>query len=133
MSQARGAEWSLTLAPSWQANDDEDGVCIVRPEGLGALQISAACKNTAVTDEDLTDFAADHLGAGARTRPVTLGDFSGIAIRCGADRIHWRRWFLRHGPVALFVTYNCAEADRGIEDADVDQMLGSLRAWSNGG
>jgi hypothetical protein len=124
MSQARGAEWSLTLAPSWQANDDEDGFCIVRPEGLGALQI---------TDEDLTDFAADHLDAGARTRPVTLGNFSGIAIRYGADRIHWRQWFLRHGPVALFVTYNCAEADRGIEDADFDQMLGSLRARSNGG
>jgi len=124
MSQACGAEWSLTLAPSWQANDDEDGFCIVRPEGLGALQI---------TDEDLTDFAADHLDAGARTRPVTLGNFSEIAIRYGADGIHWRRWFLRHGPVALFVTYNCAEADRGIEDADFDQMLGSLRARSNGG
>jgi hypothetical protein len=133
MSQARGAEWSLTLAPSWQAHDDEDCVGIVRPHGLGALQISGARKNTSVTDEDLADFAADHLDADARTRPVTLGDFSGIAIRYGADGIQWRQWFLRHGPVALFVTYNRAEADGGIEDADVDQMLGSLRARSNGG
>ena len=132
MSQARGAEWSLTLAPSWQADDDEDCVCIVRP-GVGALQIGAAPKDTSVTDEDLADFAADHLDAGAGTRPVALGDFSGIAIRQGADGIQWRQWFLRHGPVALFVTYNCAEADRGVEDADIDRMLGSLRAPSNGG
>ena len=133
MSQLRGAGWRLTLAPSWQADDDEDCVCIVRPDGLGALQISAARKNTSVTDEDLAGLAADHLDADARTRPVTLGDFSGIAIRYGADRIQWRQWFLRPGPVALFVTYNCAEADRGIEDADVDRMLGSLRARSNDG
>ena len=133
MSQARGIDWSLTLAPSWQAHDGEDCVCIVRPDGVGALQISAARKNTSVTDEDLADFAADHLDAGARTRPVTLGDFSGIAIRYGVDGIQWRRWFLRHGLVALFVTYNCAEADRGVEDAEIDRMLGNLRARSNGG
>ena len=132
--QAGGADWHLTLAPSWQASDDEDCISIARLEGLGALQISAA-RNYAenVTDGDLADFAADHLEAGAIARPVTLGDFSGIAIRYGADGIHWRQWFLRHGPIALCVTYNCAEADRGIEDAAVDRMLDSLRAGSDDG
>lgn len=131
MRQARSADWTLALAPSWRAREEEDCVCIARLDGLGALQISAARKNTDVTDDDLAEFAADHLNAGARAPPVTLGDFSGIAIRYGADSVHWRQWFLRHGRIALFVTYNCAEKDRGIEDAEVDRMLGSLRAESD--
>jgi hypothetical protein len=86
-----------------------------------------------VTDDDLAEFAADHLDASARAIPITLGDFSGLAIRYGVDGTHWRQWFLRHGPVALLVTYNCAEADRGIEDADVERMLASLRGRSDYG
>jgi hypothetical protein len=133
MSEVRGIGWRLALARQWQARSDGDCVSIARPDGLGALQISAVRKNTMVTDDDLAKFAADHLDAGARVIPVTLGDFSGLASRYGIDGTHWRQWFLRRGPVALLVTYNCAEADRGIEDADVDRMLGSLRARSDYG
>lgn len=133
MSQAGGTDWNLALASSWQASDDRDCVTIARPDGLGALQISAARKHTAVTDDDLADFAADHLDAGAIARQVSLGDFSGIAIRYRADGVHRRQWCLPRGPLALFVTYNCAEVDRGIEHAEVDRMLGSLRARSDHG
>lgn len=118
---------------SWLASDDGDCFSIARPDGLGALQISAVRKNTMVTDDDLAEFAADHLDAGARAIPITHGDFSGLAIRYGVDGTHWRQWFLRHGPVALLVTYNCTDADRGIEDADVDRMLASLRGRSDCG
>jgi hypothetical protein len=133
MSEVRGTGWSLALASPWQASDDGDCVSIAHPNGLGALQISEACKNTVVTDDDLAKFAADHIDAGARAIPITLGDFSGLAIRYGVDGTHWRQWFLRHGAVALLVTYNCAEADRGIEDSVVDRMLGSLRGRSDFG
>jgi hypothetical protein len=133
MSEVRGTGWSLELASPWQARDDGDCVSIVHPDCLGVLQVSAACKNTMVTDDDLADLAADHLDAGARAIPTALGDFTGLAIRYGVDGTHWRQWFLRHGPVALLVTYNCAEADRGLEDADVDRMLGSLRSQSHFG
>ena len=131
MSEVRGTGWSLALISPWLAGDDGDCVSIAHPDGLGALQISAARKNTMVTDDDLAEFAADHLDAGAKAIPITLGDFSGLAIPYGVDGTHWRQWFLRHGPVALLVTYNCAEADRGIEDADVDRMLASLRGRSS--
>jgi hypothetical protein len=133
MSEVRGTGWSLELASPWQARDDGDCVSIGHPDGLGALQVSAARKSTMVTDDDLADFAADHLDAGAKAIPTTLGDFNGLAIRYGVDGAHWRQWFLWHGPVALLVTYNCAEADRGLEDADVDRMLGSLRSRSHFG
>jgi hypothetical protein len=33
----------------------------------------------------------------------------------------------------MLVTYDCAEADRGIEDSIVDRMLGSLRGRSDFG
>lgn len=38
MSQLRGADWRLTLAPSWQASDDGGCISNARPDDLGALQ-----------------------------------------------------------------------------------------------
>jgi hypothetical protein len=122
-----GTFWELTLLPSWQGRPDPECESIGRPDGAGALQISAATKDGEVTDEDLLDFAREQVIAGATQRPVEMGPFLGIALTYVLNKSHWRRWFLRHGRVALFVTYNCALADNGTDDDDVDRMLSSLR------
>lgn len=131
MNKARGVSWELSLEPSWETQSDEECETLFCPDGVGALQISSARKEGDVTDDDLNNFAADHLNTDTKTKPVILGDFSGIAIQHKADGSLWRRWFLRYGPVALFVTYNCAEEDSGVEDVQVNKMLGTLRAIQN--
>ena len=128
MNTTGGSSWELTLAPSWDAQSDTECETITNATGVGALQISAARKDTPVTDEDLAGFAQEHIDAGAKTKPVVLGSFSGMTLRYEVDGSHWRQWYLKHGAVALFVTYNCPAADKGKEDLAVDQMLSSLKA-----
>jgi hypothetical protein len=131
MSKARGTSWELSLEPFWLAQHHDECESIFRPDGVGALQLSSARKEGDVTDDDLVGFASEHVNAGARTMSVNLGDFSGIAIHYNADGSNWRKWFLKHRSVALFVTYNCAEEDGGVEDDQVDNMLATLQAFPN--
>jgi hypothetical protein len=93
---------------------------------VGALQISAAFKDSDVTHEDLMDLAAEHIDAGARTIDVVAGEFEGITLCYAEDDSHWQHWYLRSGDQLLFVTYNCPAALRGVEDEVVGAALNTL-------
>jgi hypothetical protein len=95
---------------------------------IGALQVSAAFKNSDVLREDLHDFAADQIAAGSTPADVVAGDFTGITISYEDDTTFCRQWYLRNGSQALFVTYNCPRESRGLEDAVVLDALMTLRA-----
>jgi hypothetical protein len=95
---------------------------------IGALQISAAFKDREVVDADLRDFAADHLNAGANPRPTEAGEFVGFEISFSDGERFWRQWYLRNGRQAIFVTYNCGLASRGVEDGPLGAALASLQA-----
>ena len=120
--------WSLGIADGWHGRHDPDCATIVAVPEVGALQISAFFNDSAVTDADLREFAAEHLEAGAISRKVTLGDFVGFTIAFGTKDEFWREWYLRNGGQMLFVTYNCDADQRGIEDEAVDEMLATLSA-----
>jgi hypothetical protein len=100
---------------------------VFRPDGRGALQISALFRDAPVSEADLREMAEEHLSAGAIAKPVQLGAFEGFQIAFSADGVFWRQWFVRNGCQALYVTYNCSVADRDLEIADVKTMLGTLQ------
>lgn len=120
--------WSLVVPDGWLASDDEECVTLVASHEVGALQISAAFKDTEIVDSDLRDFAAEHLDAGAKPRPTEAGEFVGFEIAFGDDERFWRQWFLRNGHQLLFVTYNCDPDSRGVEDGPIRSALASLVA-----
>lgn len=126
-SPAAGRTWSLELPDGWQAEDSDRVVSIVRPKGVGALQISAYLRDEPITDEDLRELAEDHLSGGAVARPVQLGAFVGFQITFAADDSFWSQWYVRHDRQALFITYNCSAADRGPEYDEVKRVLGTLK------
>ena len=128
MPDFASAYWKVSLRQGWSGRNDPECATFARPGGPGALQISASRKDGDVTDEDLRDFARDHLENGAQTEAVTVGDFSGFTFQYRDDENYWRQWFVRHGPLALFVTYNCPVASYGEEGASVDHIVASLRA-----
>lgn len=119
--------WTLEVPEGWRAWHDEECATLVGPGDLGALQVSAAFKGSEVLDEDLRDFASDHLAAGARAKAAEAGDYAGFEIAFSDGESFWRQWFLRRGRQALFVTYNCAVDQRGAEDDAVRQALATLR------
>lgn len=124
--------WQAILPDGWESQRDDNCVTLYHPDGVGALQISAAFKYFLVTDEDLRDFASEHLQAGAKIRELTCGEFAGFTLAFGVDDAYWRHWYLRRDNQMLFVTYNCPRDDRGTEDEPVSQILASLRHRRSG-
>ena len=118
--------WSLLAPDDWMTQHDEECATLADPEGIGALQLSAAFKDTKVDDADLRDLASEHLDAGAIPAATTLGDFVGFEIAYCTDESAWRTWYLRNDQQALFVTYNCTIDNRGLHDQAVDEILQSL-------
>ena len=119
--------WTLQVPSGWRAWHDEECATLVGPSDLGALQVSAAFKDSEVLDQDLRDFASDHLAAGAHPEAAEAGDYVGFQIAFSDGERYWRQWFLRRGTQALFVTYNCAVDQRGAEDDALREALASLR------
>lgn len=124
----RRNRWSAHLPVGWQGRNDIECATFTAEPEIGAFQISAAFKASTVLDDDLRDFAAEYLDAGAITHPATAGDFTGFEITFGVGKAYWRQWYLRHGKQMLFVTYNCSYKDRGIEDKAIDTILHTLKA-----
>jgi hypothetical protein len=124
-----GASWQVALPKDWLGRHHTECATMESDARIGALQVSSHRKKGGeVSDDDLNGFAAEHVDAGAKLRPIQLGDFSGYHLHFGTDGAYWRHWYLRHGPVALFVTYNCAPENRGVEDEEVAAILESLKA-----
>jgi hypothetical protein len=116
--------WSVQLSGGWEAWQDTECASMEPPTRLGALQVSAAFKESFVSDEDLRDFA----GSEAQTSvdSASFGPFVGFHLAHESEGAHWHRWYLRHESQALFVTYNCPLPDRGLEDAAVIEVLKTL-------
>jgi hypothetical protein len=82
MNRRFGREtWSILVPNGWTASHDTACATLVGSPAIGALQLSAAFKETPVLDEDLEDFAAEHLQAGATATRVVAGGLSGVRDR----------------------------------------------------
>ena len=124
--EIRTAWWSLAIPDTWIDTHHAECVTLEAQRPLGALQISSHAKDSDVSDDDLRDFADEHLKAGARPVPANFGDYSGFSIAYSKDGCYWRDWYLRRGRHMVFATYNCAESSRGKEDSAVNDILSSL-------
>jgi hypothetical protein len=127
VNTVHGSFWELDVPLGWTTEHDETCLTLQRVDGIGALQISGAQKDGDVTDDDLRDFASEHLRAGAVQAAASCGEFAGLSLRYCETGRSWRVWYLRASRCMLFVTYNCAEKYRGSEDAEVDRVLGTIR------
>lgn len=97
--------WSLEVSDEWSVTEDPECLSLTLSDE-GALQISSARKHDGfVTPHDLLICQEERQLWGG-WRPVQCGEFDGIAYDYTQDQIAWRRWFLRSGPILLFVTYN---------------------------
>jgi hypothetical protein len=119
--------WSVEIPEAWNAERDDVCATITANPEVGALQISAARNDEGLaTDEDLLEFAEEHVKAGAKLREVTLGKLSGFFIHYSDEEFYSREWWLRSGNTVLLVTYTTELEQRGQEDSVVDQILTTL-------
>jgi len=80
-----------------------------------------------VSDDDLRDFAEEHIVTGKSLAPVEYNSFSGFCVDYTRGRLFWREWWLRSGNLMIYATYNVDSGKEALESHDLDQILKSLR------
>ncbi len=128
MSIFVGTNWKIELMPEWIGEDDEECATIYHPDGVGALQISSYTKEDEVTQDDLKEFASEHIEAGAKIVEAKTGAFEGFTFAFGIDNEFWQYWYVSSGKTALLITYNCDDSDQEYEIAKIKTMIASLSA-----
>ena len=126
MKKFQSTYWQIDLPEDWVLETDDDAVSLFNPDSSGTLMISTIKEDEIISDEYLEELVTEHLDAGADLQEVECGEFDGVSCCYEADEGYWCEWFLRHGTIMLFVTYDCALDDEGKEDDMVDSMLESL-------
>ncbi|HEY6972465.1 MAG TPA: hypothetical protein VJA94_24870 [Candidatus Angelobacter sp.] len=122
------AWWSADLPNGWQGHQEPECATISREPRLGVLQVSAVKKpDGMVTDDDLRDFAEDHVVAGRALLPVEYKVFSGFALSYLKGSLFWKEWWLRSGDMIVYATYNVQKDREHIEADDLETILSSLK------
>ena len=119
--------WTLKLPQDWVLCNEEDCVTFSGTPDLGALQMSAREKETAVDNDDLREFATQRVDSSSRLHPVVVGSLVGYYAQSLQDETLWREWWLRSGRVMVYITYNVEESSAGNEDDILEDMLSTLR------
>jgi hypothetical protein len=119
--------WSADLPCGWRGIEEANCTTISRQPRLGVLQLSAARKPEGlVTEQDLRDFAEEHIPTGQSMVQVECKLFSGFSVDYTKDRLFWREWWLRSGNLMIYATYNVERGKEDIEKTDLDYILNSL-------
>ena len=119
--------WTMALAPEWWAEAEEDTICVGDYDDVGCIEISTLCK-----DQGEFNIAAVHDIAAAESQEVndwqtrTLGEFDGICGTVSEEGMAIREWYVIRGKLLLFITYSCEQENKGMDDAAVDELLGTL-------
>lgn len=119
--------WTLELPPEWVAVQDEDVVLIEDEDGVSCLELATLVREEgSVSDADLAAFSRELQEEGKQPRKTRAGPFRGLLFEHEDDGYHWREWFLRHEATFLYAAYHCASDNRGMDDAAIDEILGTL-------
>lgn len=116
--------WTLALPPEWWADSEEDSILIGDQDDVGCIEISTLHKEDGVFEQDLVrSIAQSESEQPLQWQLVTLGEFTGVGSRYVQEETAVREWYVANGPLLLFITYSCAEENRGMDDAAVDELL----------
>lgn len=126
MQKYQSDNWQIELPDHWQIEEVEEAVSFFDPNSSGTLLISTIVEDEPISDDYLEEMLAEHLDAGAELHEIELGPFEGVTCCYEADEGYWCEWYLRHGNMLLFVTYDCALEDEGKEDDVIDSILETL-------
>jgi len=131
MKVLEAGDWSLLLPPEWFAEQEDDSIMIMDRDGIGCLEISELRRDDAGGAAPVSASGLDDvkplLDEGSDWQRVTCGSLQGYraALEEGGEAL--REWYLATGDLLLYITYSCDAADRGMDDAAVDEILDTLR------
>jgi len=119
--------WCLMLPSEWQAENEDDIIRIVDRDEVGEIEITTLHKQSGkVMPGEIQTLAREESPEVPKWEAATAGAFSGVSGRYTEDGAAVREWYLGSDSLLLYVTYVCDEDDAGLDDASVDELLGTL-------
>lgn len=119
--------WCLMLPAEWNAETDDDVIRIVDQDDVGEIEITTLHKQSGkVITSELGQMAKEESPEVSSWSEVSAGAFSGVEGRYTEDDAAVREWYLGAKSLLLYVTYLCNKEDAGLDDASVDELLGTL-------
>jgi hypothetical protein len=130
MQEVESDWWFIALPDEWRTEQDEDSILIFDQDELGCISLSSLQPEHGkpATEADLL----------ALIKEVDVDVNQGKSCKIGDDYRGWeftsieegdyiREWFLYAGGHLLLISYACAEDDKDMDRAAVDQILDTLR------
>ena len=125
--------WSLAVPPEWWADSEEDSILIGDRDDVGCIEISTLHKEEGEFDPQAVQAIAQAESEQSldwqRTR---AGEFAGVVSSYVVEGVAIREWYVANGSMLLFITYSCAEENRAMDDAAVDELLDTLMVAETG-
>ena len=122
--------WCLMLPPEWSAEQEEGVIRITDQDGIGELALTTLLRAAGELGEsaeaDQSELAALESPEVEHWLPARFGVFAGLEGRFEEDDTQVREWYLGYGEVLLYVTYVCEGEDAGMDDAAIEEILGTL-------
>jgi len=128
MKEFYSNSWCIKYPSNWIHENTPECESFYNPNGVGTLQISCAIKENNITEEEILNFARDHLVKSNDVASTQLGDFDSITFTYLEDNNYWRLWYLKMNSILLYITYNCnAIEKKKLESLDIDSILSTLK------
>jgi hypothetical protein len=135
MSEFVFHELQLALLDEWEiAEEEAELLTIVRPDGVGALQVSTAIYEAGVVPQitvaELRSMMAAFAASEDLVNPFDVIEEGGppmlVAASYRAGTNFLRAWYVSDGVNAAFATYVCEWADRFEEESDCEAIVRSI-------
>tara|TARA_Y100000385_G_scaffold180071_1_gene185971 strand:+ start:914 stop:1333 length:420 start_codon:yes stop_codon:yes gene_type:complete len=122
--------WCLMLPLEWSAQEEDGVISITDQDGIGELALTTLVREPgelgANTEDALTALVALESPEVKEWAPARFGAFTGLAGRFQDDETQIREWYLGYGEALLYITYICDLEDAGMDDAAIEEILGTL-------
>ena len=119
--------WTMAIPPEWWADSEEDSILVGDQDEVGCIEISTLHREEGEFDQEMVrEIAQTESEQPLAWQSVKLGEFVGVNSSYVQDATAVREWYVSNGAMLLFITYSCAEENRGMDNAAVDELLDTL-------
>jgi len=132
--------WYRVAVPEgWEVDSDEEPPAIYRPEGVGALHLTAQAPRPLKPGERIDVFLMlraylNQTGVDLHAIPSRRWSERGVdwascdytGDNAEGETLFWRVWMATNHDVLVFLTYACREEDKDVERDAVDRIVSSL-------
>lgn len=114
------------IPSDWELEENGNLMSLYNPEnGVGALQLSFYNVGDA-SSIDVTKELEKYIEDKHENFIIKTINRHAYGDTEDEDGVYWRYWLFLEKSIVIFVSYNCDESDKGVEDHLVDRILGSI-------